>query len=100
MVGSPERVVGHALFASGGDGRAEVAFAIAAEYRGRGLATILLGQLADAAAANGIDTLVVLDARSSGAVRTASCAVFHCWRVTTVPRGVTSRRATLRHTTL
>jgi acetate---CoA ligase (ADP-forming) len=55
-VGSPERIVGHALYAPAGDGRAEVAFAIAAEYQGRGLATILLGQLADAAAANGIDT--------------------------------------------
>ncbi|HLZ26879.1 MAG TPA: GNAT family N-acetyltransferase [Chloroflexota bacterium] len=58
-VGSPERIVGHALYAPSGEpseGRAEVAFAIAAEYQGRGLATILLGQLADAAAANGIDT--------------------------------------------
>ncbi len=49
-VGSPERIVGHALYAPAGDGRAEVAFAIAAEYQGQGLATILLGQLADAAA--------------------------------------------------
>jgi acetyl coenzyme A synthetase (ADP forming)-like protein len=55
-VGSPERMVGHALYAPAGDARAEVAFAIAAEYQGRGLATMLLGQLADAAAANGIDT--------------------------------------------
>ena len=39
-----------------GDGRAEVAFAVAAGYQGRGLATILLGQLADAAATNGVDT--------------------------------------------
>jgi RimJ/RimL family protein N-acetyltransferase len=49
-VGSPERIVGHALYAPPGErseGRAEVAFAIAAEYQGRGLATILLGQLAD-----------------------------------------------------
>jgi acetate---CoA ligase (ADP-forming) len=56
-VGSPERIVGHALYAPAGDGRAEVAFAIAAEYQGRGLATILLGQLANAAAEHGIDTL-------------------------------------------
>ncbi len=54
-VGRPERIVGHALYAPAGDGRAEVAFAIAAEYQRRGLATILLGQLADAAVANGID---------------------------------------------
>jgi len=58
-VGSPERIVGHALYGPSrerSERRAEVAFAIAAEYQGRGLATILLGQLADAAAANGIDT--------------------------------------------
>jgi acyl-CoA synthetase (NDP forming)/RimJ/RimL family protein N-acetyltransferase len=55
-VGSPERLVGHALYAPAGDGRAEVAFAIAAEYQGQGLATMLLGQLADAAAAQGIVT--------------------------------------------
>src|SRR5947209_1184490 len=55
-VGSPERIVGHALYAPAGESRAEVAFAIAAEYQGRGLATILLGQLADAAAAHGIET--------------------------------------------
>jgi acetyl coenzyme A synthetase (ADP forming)-like protein len=55
-VGSPERIVGHALYAPSGERRAEVGFAIAAEYHGRGLATILLGNLADAAAANGIDT--------------------------------------------
>jgi hypothetical protein len=38
-VGSPERIVGHALYAPSGErseGRAEVAFAIAAKYRGRG----------------------------------------------------------------
>src|ERR1700730_14703653 len=40
-VGSPEQVVGHALYAPSGDGRAEVAFAISADYQGRGLATIL-----------------------------------------------------------
>jgi ribosomal protein S18 acetylase RimI-like enzyme len=34
-----------------------VAFAIAAEYQGAGLATSLLGQLVEAAVANGIDTL-------------------------------------------
>src|SRR5438445_13646693 len=50
-VDSPERIVGHALYAPAGENRAEVAFAIAADYQGRGLATILLGQPADAAAA-------------------------------------------------
>ena len=36
--------------------RREVAFAIAAEYQGRGLATMLLGQLAERRGHNGIDT--------------------------------------------
>ena len=52
--GVPETVVGHAFYAALNQTRAEVAFTIADEFRGRGLATILLGQLADVAAANGI----------------------------------------------
>jgi len=40
MVGVPERVVGHAMYAPAGDGRAELAFTVAAGYQGRGLATI------------------------------------------------------------
>src|SRR5689334_5132878 len=55
-VGPDQRVVGHGLYMPCGDKRAEVAFAIARNYQGRGLATILLGQLAEAAAQNGIDT--------------------------------------------
>ncbi len=55
-VGADERVVGHALYAPYGDRRAEVAFAIASDFQGRGLGTLLLGQLAEAAARNGIDT--------------------------------------------
>src|SRR5215471_12977026 len=55
-VGPEQRIVGHAMYAPYGDGRAEVAFAIAREYQGRGLATILLGQLAQAGAASGIHT--------------------------------------------
>ena len=59
-VGADERVVGHALYAPCGEGRAEVAFAIAPDFQGRGLATILLGQLAGAAAANGIEMFQAL----------------------------------------
>jgi acetyl coenzyme A synthetase (ADP forming)-like protein len=55
-VGPDERVVGHALYAPCGEGRAEVAFAISRDYQGRGLATLLLGQLAEAAAAHGVHT--------------------------------------------
>jgi acetate---CoA ligase (ADP-forming) len=55
-VGPNELIVGHALYASKAEGRAEIAFAIAHEYQDRGLATLLLGQLADAAEAHGIHT--------------------------------------------
>jgi acetyl coenzyme A synthetase (ADP forming)-like protein len=52
--GAEERVVGHAFYAALDDQRAEVAFTIANDFQGRGLGTILLGQLAEVAAANGI----------------------------------------------
>lgn len=52
--GAAERVVGHAFYAVVGEHRAEVAFTIANDFQGRGLATILLGQLAEVAAADGI----------------------------------------------
>lgn len=52
--GAEERIVGHAFYAVIEAGRAEVAFTIANDFQGRGLATILLGQLADVAASSGI----------------------------------------------
>jgi len=54
LSGPSERIVGHAFYAVIEAGRAEVAFTIAKEFQGRGLATILLGQLAGVAADNGI----------------------------------------------
>jgi len=55
LTGAANRIVGHAFYtAIGEEDRAEVAFAIADDYQGRGLATILLGQLAEVAAANSI----------------------------------------------
>jgi acetate---CoA ligase (ADP-forming) len=54
LTGAEDRVVGHAFYTAINEDRAEVAFAIADEYQGRGLATILLGQLAEVAAANSI----------------------------------------------
>src|SRR5215510_15020503 len=51
---SEERVVGHAFYVAIDEERAEVAFTIANDFQGRGLGTILLGQLADVAAANGV----------------------------------------------
>jgi acetyl coenzyme A synthetase (ADP forming)-like protein len=54
--GSDERVVGHAFYAGIDESRAEVAFAIADDFQRRGLGTLLLGQLADIAAGDGIET--------------------------------------------
>ncbi|HEY3248912.1 MAG TPA: GNAT family N-acetyltransferase, partial [bacterium] len=55
-LGDPERIVGHAVCAGADGGRAEVAFAVADDYQGRGLGTILLGCLAEAAGRAGIAT--------------------------------------------
>lgn len=53
---SDDRIVGHAFFVNLDNDRAEVAFTIADRFQGRGLATILLGQLAEVATLNGIQT--------------------------------------------
>jgi acetyl coenzyme A synthetase (ADP forming)-like protein len=50
-------VVAHAMYVRTGPQRAEVAFAIADEMQGRGLGTILLAHLADAAADNDVEIL-------------------------------------------
>src|SRR3954462_7985406 len=52
--GAEERVVAHAVFELERPGRAEVAFAVADEMQGRGLATVLLAHLAQIASARGI----------------------------------------------
>jgi len=49
-------IVGHAMYIATAPDRAEVAFTIADAHQGRGIATILLGRLAETAAANGIET--------------------------------------------
>jgi acetate---CoA ligase (ADP-forming) len=56
--GKDERVVGHAFYVSIGEQRAEVAFTIANDFQGRGLGSILLGQLAQVASGNGMAALV------------------------------------------
>lgn len=47
-------VVGHGQYFPDGTGGAEVAFAVADHWQGRGIATLLLAQLAEAAAAEGV----------------------------------------------
>jgi acetyl coenzyme A synthetase (ADP forming)-like protein len=54
LSGPEERVVGHAFYAGLDEHRAEVAFTIANDFQGRGLGTILLGQLAEVAKVNNI----------------------------------------------
>lgn len=55
--GHERKLVGHAMYVTIEPRKAELALAVADEYQGRGLGTILLGQLAEAAAASGIDVL-------------------------------------------
>ena len=56
VTGAEGRVIGHGSFVPLGDGRAEVAFAIADAWQEHGIATILLAHLANAAADAGIHT--------------------------------------------
>jgi acetate---CoA ligase (ADP-forming) len=57
VTGADSAIVGHAEYIPYESGRAELAFAVADAFQGRGLATILLGQLAAAAETAGITTL-------------------------------------------
>ena len=52
-IGPEQRIVAHALYVASDIDRAEVGFTIADEYQGRGLGSVLLGQLAEVAATNG-----------------------------------------------
>ncbi|WP_028060941.1 bifunctional acetate--CoA ligase family protein/GNAT family N-acetyltransferase [Candidatus Solirubrobacter pratensis] len=53
--GADDRVVAHAVFEVERPERAEIAFAVADEMQGRGLATVLLAHLAQIASARGIE---------------------------------------------
>jgi len=54
--GAEQRPLGHGVYMDMGEGRAEVAFAVAEELQGHGLGTILLAHLAAAAGDHGIAT--------------------------------------------
>jgi GNAT superfamily N-acetyltransferase len=56
IVTTENRIVAHAVFELERPDRAEVAFAVADEMQGRGLATVLLAHLAQVASARGITT--------------------------------------------
>ncbi len=57
LAGTPPAIVGHAMYVAIEPGKAELALAVADAYQGRGLGTILLGQLAESAAEAGIQVL-------------------------------------------
>jgi acetate---CoA ligase (ADP-forming) len=57
VAGTRHEIVGHAMYVAIGAGTAELALAVADSYQGRGLGTILLGQLAEAASDSGIQVL-------------------------------------------
>jgi acetyl coenzyme A synthetase (ADP forming)-like protein len=60
LTGADSHVVGHGMYVRGRPGEAEVAFAVADDWQGHGIGTILLAQLADVAAAEGIHTFTAL----------------------------------------
>ena len=57
LAGAQHEIVGHAMYVLMDARKAELALAVADPYQGKGLGTILLGQLAQAAAESGIDVL-------------------------------------------
>lgn len=89
--GAGERIVGHAFYADLEQSRAEVAFTIADEFRRRGLGTILLGQLAEVAAANGIQ---VFEAE----VAASNHAMLHVFRESGFPIEVSAEAGQLHVT--
>ncbi|HXS48070.1 MAG TPA: GNAT family N-acetyltransferase [Solirubrobacterales bacterium] len=56
--GADHRPIGHGTYIEIGEGKAEVAFAVADELQGHGLGTILLAHLAEAASDNGFATFL------------------------------------------
>ena len=91
LSGPEERVVGHAFYAGLDEHRAEVAFTIANDFQGRGLGTILLGQLAEVAEANNIQTF-------EAEVVAANHAMLHVFRESGFPIEVSAEAGQLHVT--
>ena len=87
--GDEQRVVGHAFYVAIDEQRAEVAFTIANDFQGRGLGAILLCQLADVAAANGIKMF-------EADVVAANHAMVHVFRASGFPIEVTANAGQLQ----
>ena len=78
-VGNPARIVAHAGFEPIDEGAAEIAFEVADSLRGRGLATLLMAQLAARAREQGIETFVAEVLPTTGACsRCSARAAFRC----------------------
>ena len=60
VAGDPEHIVAHAAYMRETPGRAEVAFVVADEWQGRGIATVLLAHLSELASAEGIATFTAV----------------------------------------
>jgi acetate---CoA ligase (ADP-forming) len=91
LSGSEEHVVGHAFYVGLDEHRAEVAFTIANDFQGRGLGTILLGQLADVAATNGVQMF-------EAEVVAANHAMLHVFRESGFPIEVSANAGQLHVT--
>ena len=87
--GDENRVVGHAFYAALDEQRAEVAFTIANDFQGRGLGSILLGQLAEVASTNGIQVF-------EADVVAANHAMLHVFRASGFPLEVNANAGQLQ----
>jgi acetyl coenzyme A synthetase (ADP forming)-like protein len=60
VAGEPERIVAHAAYIHESAHRAEVAFEVADDWHGRGIATVLLAHLSELACDDGIETFTAV----------------------------------------
>ena len=60
VTGDPPRIVAHAAYVREEPDRAEVAFEVADDWQGRGIATLLLAHLSEIATADGVETFTAV----------------------------------------